>query len=470
MFPGSTVRVPLTLLKQSPAPTEIVLVSGIANIKWVDNTMQAATVGSKVGVGAQIITGDNSKINLKLADGSIVILASNSSLKLDTLSFFGGGGGMVDTKLLLQQGNVEVMANPTRRQSNMQIFTPNAVAAVRGTEFRLSTNGSDIRQETLNGNVELTAAGDSVSVIKGYGSLSENGSAPLPPILLLKVPNTSSLPNKLETLPVIFELPAQDKAVELRAQISSDAQFKTIVASNVTLANNPLKNVFNTNRLILEDLPDGEYYLKVREKDENGLEGYDATDVFLLNTRPFALKSESPRANDVIRDAKPTLAWSKVIDAKTYLLELARDNKFKDRVDRFKVNETVLTIEKPLALGQYFWRLASIDGVDKGPHADISHFIYKAKPEAPDISQLKIKVLQNRVFVTTIEPPSGLAYKIILNNDFNAQKKVWTAQGLDGKFNFLLKEFGQQTLSLSLVEASGVSDPESIVKFIVLPQ
>ena len=84
----STVRVPLTLLKQSPAPAEIVLVSGIVNIKSVYNTMQAATVGSTLSMGSQVITGDNSKINLKLADGSIVTLASNSSLKLDTLSFF----------------------------------------------------------------------------------------------------------------------------------------------------------------------------------------------------------------------------------------------------------------------------------------------------------------------------------------------------------------------------------------------
>ena len=75
-------------------------------------------------------------------------------------------------------------------------------------------------------------------------------------------------------------------------------------------------------------------------------------------------------------------------------------------------------------------------------------------------------MLQNRVFVTSIEYSSGLAYKVILNNDFNAQKKVRTAQGLDGKFNFLLKEFGQQTISLSLVEASGVSDPESILNLL----
>ena len=469
MLPGRIVRVPLNLLKQSPAPAVIVLVSGVANVKWLDNTVQAAMVGSKISAGTQLITGENSKINLKFADGSIVTLESNTALNLDALSTY-GGGGMVDTKLRLQQGKVEVMANPTHQQSNMQIFTPTVVAAVRGTEFRVSIDGADIRQETLNGNVELSAAGDSVSVVKGYGSLSENGRAPLPPVLLLKAPDTSNLPNRFEALPVSFELPAQDKAVGFEAQISSDAQFKTILASNVKLANNPVKDAINTNQLIFEDLQDGEYYLKVRAKDKKGLEGYDATHTFSLNARPFAPKLESPKVNEIVRDAKPTLVWSNVMDAKTYLLELARDNEFKDMVSRFEVNKIDLMIENPLAPGQYFWRLASIDGVDKGPYADTSNFTYKVKPDAPDVSQLKINVLQNRVFVTTIEPPSGLTYKVILNNDFNAQKKVWMAQGLDGKFNFLLKEFGQQTLSLSLVEAGGVSGPESVVEFIELPQ
>ena len=100
MLPGRIVRVPLNLLKQSPAPAVIVLVSGVANVKWLDNTVQAATVGSKISAGTQLITGENSKINLKFADGSIVTLESNTTLNLDALSTY-GGGGMVDTKLRL---------------------------------------------------------------------------------------------------------------------------------------------------------------------------------------------------------------------------------------------------------------------------------------------------------------------------------------------------------------------------------
>ncbi len=469
LYLGKVLRMPLSMLKQTLAPAEIVLISGVANIKWVDRTQQVASVGTLLGAGAQLITGKNSKIKLKLADGSIVTLESESTLNLDTLSIF-GGGGMVDTKLRLQQGKVEIVANPNRAQSNMQIYTPTAVAAVRGTEFRVSTDESGIRQETLTGNVILTAAGNDVAVVKGFGSLSENGRAPLPPILLLDAPDVSDLPKKLEVVPVSFTLPVQDKAIGYVAKISSDAKFNTILASNLKPAVSTLEDVTNNNRILFDDLPDGEYFLKVRAKDQKGLEGYDSTHTFLLNARPFAPKTSSPSINAIVREANPTLTWSKIDAAKSYLLELAYDSEFIKLVDQFKLSATELKIEKPLTPGQYFWRLASIDGADQGPFAASSNFIYKLKPAAPDISQIKIKVLENRVYVSTIEPPSGLTYQVQLSNKLNAQKKVWVAQGLMGEFDFLLKEYGQQTLSLSLVEPSGVHGPEAIVEFMAMPQ
>ena len=97
-------------------------------------------------------------MQIQFADGSIVTIQPNSTLKLDALSLY-GGGGMVDTKLRLQQGGVAVKANPQHVPGNtMQIFTPTAVAAVRGTDFRLLSESKTTRQETLQGRVGLLAA------------------------------------------------------------------------------------------------------------------------------------------------------------------------------------------------------------------------------------------------------------------------------------------------------------------------
>jgi predicted phage tail protein len=304
------------------------------------------------------------------------------------------------------------------------------------------------------------AAGQEVAVEKGFGSLSEGGNAPLPPVLLLPAPATGNLPIKLEAVPIAFNMPAQDGAVAWLGKVSTEPQFNSILAENLSQGSN----------LSFNDMPDGKYYLKVRAKDKQGLEGYDATHEFNLNARPFAPVANTPAASATVREANPELTWTKIEQANEYLLELARDADFKQMLDSKRVANPIYKIEKNLEPGQYYWRLASLDGADQGPYAAASSFTYKAKPNAPDISQLKIEVLRNKVFVNTINPPEGLTYEAILHNEVNKQTDVWRATGLQGEFDFLLKEYGKQTLLLRLVDADGVAGPDAVYEFNASPQ
>ena len=457
---GQVLRVPLNLLKQLPAPAEIVLASGQAGILKADNSVQPVIAGQQLTAGTELITGENSKLNIKFADGSIVSMQPKSTMKLDTLSMY-SGGGMVDTKLRLQQGKVETEANPSHLQGNkMQIITPTAIAAIRGTKFRVSADAVSIKQETLEGKVALMAAGAEVAVDKGFGSLSEGGNAPLPPVLLLPAPVTGNLPIKLEALPIAFNMPAQEGAVAWLGKVSTEPQFNSILDEKLSQGSN----------LSFNDLPDGKYYLKVRAKDKQGLEGYDATHEFNLNARPFAPVAATPAASAIVRDANPELTWSKIEQANEYLLELARDADFKQLLDSKRVTNPAYKIEKNLEPGQYFWRLASLDGADQGPYAAANSFTYKAKPNAPDVSQLSVKVERNKVFVSTINPPEGLSYEAILQNEANQQNNVWHATRLNGEFDFLLKEYGKQKLLLRLVDADGVTGPDAVYEFNALPQ
>ncbi len=462
---GKILRVPLSLVKQLPAPAEIVLASGQAGILKADKSVQPVTAGQQLTAGTELITGENSKLNIKFADGSIVSMQPKSTMKLDTLSMY-SGGGMVDTKLRLQQGKVETEANPEHLQGNqMQIITPTAVAAIRGTKFRVSANDVSIKQETLEGKVALMAAGQEVAVDKGFGSLSEGGNAPLPPVLLLPAPATGNLPIKLEAVPVAFNMPAQEGAVAWLGKVSNEPQFNRILDEQLSLGSN----------LRFSDLPDGKYYLKVRAKDKQGLEGYDATHEFNLSARPFAPEVVAPTQAATVREANPELTWTKIEHVNEYLLELARDADFKQLLDSRRVPDTVYKIERNLEPGQYFWRLASIDSAtdkvqDQGPYTAASSFTYKAKPNKPDISQLNVKVLRNKAYVRTINPPEGLVYEAVLQNEVNKQANVWHATGLNGEFDFLLKEYGQQKLLLRLVDTDGVTGPDAVCEFNASPQ
>lgn len=452
---GQVLRVPLHLVKKLPAPAEVALVSGQAGILKANNSLEPVTIGQQLTAGTALKTGENSKLNIKFADGSIVSMQPNSILKLDALSIY-SGGGMVDTTLRLQQGKLETEANPAHRQGNkMQIITPTAVAAVRGTKFRVSTDDLSVKQETLEGKVALQAAGAEVAVDKGFGSISEGGAPPLPPVMLLAAPALANLPIKLQTLPVIFSMPTQDGAVAWLGKLSNDAQFNSILAEKLS----------DGSRLSFDHLPDGQYFLKVRAKDKQGLEGYDATHEFNLNARPFAPKAVAPAQAAIIRERNPELTWERVEQANQYLLELARDADFKQLLDSQHVANTVYKIEKNLEPGQYFWRLASVDGIDQGPYMAPSSFTYKPKLNAPDISQLMVHIHQNRVFVSTVNPPQGLAYQAVIHNEFNHQKNVWRGTVNASEFSYLLKEYGKQTLVLHLVDVDGTAGSDAIYEF-----
>lgn len=460
MQSGQIIRVPLHLVKQLPAPAQVLLSSGKAGILKADKSIAPVTAGQLLTAGTELVTGEKSKLSIKFADGSVVSMQPNSTLKLDTLSIY-SGGGMVDTTLRLQQGKLETEANPAHINGNqMQIITPTAVAAVRGTKFRVSASDVTITQETLEGKVVLIAAGAEVSVDKGFGSLSEDGAAPLPPIMLLPAPAVEKLPNKLVAIPANFIMPAQDGAVAWLGEVSAEPSFNRLAAESVSQG----------TQLSFNDLEDGKYFLKVRAKDNKGLEGYDAMHSFVLDARPFAPISIAPAAAGVIRDASPELSWTSVDKVNEYLLEVAKHSNFEQVLVSHRVTSTAYKLEKSLEPGQYYWRLASIDGADQGPYAVANSFTYKPKPNAPDISQLKVEVLKNRVFVTTIDAPTGMSYIAVLHNDVNQQKYVWQATTNSGDFSFLLKEYGKQTLSLRLVDVGGVSGPEAIYEFNAAPQ
>ncbi len=456
---ATKLRVPLSLVKQSPAQAIVVAAVGDVYQLSADQSRHSVAVGQQLGMGLELQTAAKSTLQIQFADGSVVTMQPNSTLKLDALSMY-GGGGMVDTKLRLQQGGVAIKANPQHVPGNaMQIFTPTAVAAVRGTDFRLSTESKTTRQETLQGKVGLLAAGQEVQVNKGFGSLSTDGQAPTAPVPLLAAPDTSKLPTQFDSLPVQFEMPTQLRVVGWVGSVHQVSSTEDLSTENKT----------SGSQLTFNDLPDGQYVLKVRAKDPLGFEGYDAGHQFTLNAQPFSPATAYPKASSIISDSHPSLRWSHVQEASAYRVELAKDAQFKQQLVSQKVASNEWVVTESLEKGQYFWRVASINGDDQGPYSVATNFAYSPMPPAPDINQLVTSIAQNRVYVDTINPPSGFSYEAILDNKRNNQKNVWQAAGLQGRFDFLLREFGSQTLRIRLVNSDGIAGPESIAEFDAFP-
>jgi hypothetical protein len=462
---GAVLKVPITLVKQVPTYAEVVLSSGQVLIQKTATDFEPLKVGDQLSAGANIITKENSKVIVQFADQSTVELGSNASMQLDSMSLY-SGGAMVDTKIRLQKGQIKTHANPQHTEGNsMQVITPSAIAAVRGTEFRVSAEEEATIQETLDGKVGLVAAEQEVLVNKGFGSKAELGEPPKPPVKLLPAADVSQLKSFHNQLPVVFNLPPLQGAAGWVGEIASDKQFNSIVAEAET----------NTSQLDFGDIPDGQYFLDLRAKDQAGISGYDALHVFTLNAKPIQPTILTPELKALIREAQPIMNWNRVDTAEKYKVEVASDQDFSQIVEYKIVVDNAHQLESKLKPGNYYWRVSSIatdeNGIaDNGPAITYSEFSYKPLPEKPDINQFVIDVFNNRVQIHTVAPPNGLAYVFNLHNPANNQKSVWQESGTEHTYQFLLKEYGPQTLHIQYQDSTGALGPAAVYDFYAKPE
>lgn len=274
LAPGSVLRIPVTMLRRAPADVVLENVNGDVRWRLPGGDWQMAGRGQRLPAGSCLETLAGASVLLRLADGGTVRLSANSLLEFDTLGAY-AGGLMVDTRLRVQQGQAEVFANPDRGGGRyLRIYTPSAQAAVRGTQFRVGVEGGVTWQETLSGQVAVSAAGRRVSVSAGQGTVARRGEPPLRPVVLLPAPETSGFPTHFEHLPVRFPLPVLGAAKAWLGEVALDESFERILLSERS----------EGAWLTFPDLPTGGYVLRLRGIDANGLHGLVTTHRFVVTS------------------------------------------------------------------------------------------------------------------------------------------------------------------------------------------
>jgi len=459
---GSILQVPLSLLKQSPAKAEVIHIAGQAESLQSHGVYIPLSKGQTLGPGAQIRTLNNSQITLGFADGSRTTLGSNGLLVLDTLSLY-SGGAMVDTKIRLQHGQTETLANPKRVKGNaMQIITPSAIAAVRGTQFRVGADKDSTTQATLHGQVALAAVDSEVLVSEGFGSQATLGQAPIAPVPLLPAVNTSKMTATVSTLPAVFDWPIDQGAKAWQTKLSTSPDMQSLIAeSNVT-----------EPKLTMNQLPEGRYYLSVRAIDQYGIAGLDATHGFNVELSPQTPTALYPQHGQLIRERMPTLRWQADALATAYAVEVSTDKGFSQPIVQTRVTHANMHIQQALQAGEYHWRIATIapsNGAEKQSAWTALSFNVKPPPEAPDISKMQVKVNQNRVYIAIASPPEPYQYQFNLDNPKNNQVDVWGDVNTHTSYQFLLKEYGEQKLYVRYLDADGTPGSAAVYSFNASP-
>ena len=121
---------PLTALAQQVVGTVIKL-SGSAQIERAGATI-AVVQGMAVDLHDQLTTSVNSSATVRLASGITLTLAAHTNLTFNQNVTTAGTGR---TQLNLFEGGLRSLVPPLMRTESFEIHTPNAITAVRGTDF-----------------------------------------------------------------------------------------------------------------------------------------------------------------------------------------------------------------------------------------------------------------------------------------------------------------------------------------------
>ena len=371
---GTVLKIPVRLLATEPVPARVLSASGeVSGPQGV-----AVAAGQALPQGARLQAGDGGQATLQLVDGTVLRLRAGSTVQVETSRRLPGSGGAL-SGVKVEDGQVEVQAQkrPGAGAPGFQISTPQGLLGVRGTEFRVSVDAraETTRNEVLEGQV-MTEGRDGRagrSVAAGFGVVVDRSGTVTPPVRLLAPPDVSAWPALQERVLVRFPIQPQPAVVAYRAQVAAaaDPAFERV-----------LQDVRSTGaELRLVDLPDGDYRIRVRAEDAQGLQGRDALHLFTLKARPEPPLPTGPGPKAVVSGARLDLAWASVDEARSYRLQLARDEAMREPIqDQRTLAGTAWSVDA-LAPGVYFWRLASErSATDQGPFGPVQRVELRALP------------------------------------------------------------------------------------------
>ncbi len=454
--PGTRLRVPMAWLSAQAVPAKVVAVNGeAALIPSGTNNKQNLQVGAAIQLGDTLQTGPDASAWVEFADGSVVTIHQETTVLFDHLSVY-SDTGMVDTRLRLNNGRVDIRAQPAVGPgSRFEIQTPAAVSAVRGTEYRTAAGG-DVDTtwvEVLEGKVAATGKAKTRLVPAEYGTRVVAGKAPLPPKPLLEPPVLNPLPEPVERInwPLIWE--PVINAERYHVEVAARSDFFLILWERYT--ENP--------RTSIPDLADGTYFVRVRGVDHLGIEGLNRVQQMQLDARPQPPVPLDPADGAVIRGTAPDLRWTDSTEAESYRLQVAAAG---GDFTSFLIDQTDISTTSynpPEQIGTYQWRLASIsESGEQGPFSPPRSF--EIKPIPPTPTPPTFTADEEKVVASWQAGAEGQTYQVQLAEDREFTNLLLDESLTDAQLEIPQVKGASRYLRVRIVEPDGYLGPWGAVQ------
>jgi hypothetical protein len=375
MPPGMQIRVPLGWLNVKPAVVRVVNMRGHVVHQIPGKKEQQLVPDAWLHKGDRLKVGEDASVLLEFADGTRQLLGSNTEIELIRVNTF-SDTGIGDTTLKILRGVSENKV-PTRG-TRFEIRTPSANTSVRGTSFRVKVPSrlqSTTQVEVIAGEVNVGSNQERLRLPAGFGTVVEKGHAPTPAVKLLSAPQVVIPPSTMRQLPL-----------ELRWEPVAGAKAYRVLVAGLGANAIPVVDARVTHqRFSTSALPDGRYRLRVRAIDGAGLEGKESDLAFSLDARPLPPASVAPPANAAVRTHTVAFEWSTAPQVSGYHFQLSPDMQFQSpKVDKKDIPGVRLELDS-LAVGTWYWRVASSFQEEQGPWGVVQRFSLKPAPIAPSV-------------------------------------------------------------------------------------
>jgi len=384
LSPGQTIAVPVEMLKAVPLEARVTFLKGTGFLKLTGGgEWLALHQGDVIRVGGSLKSGPESSIEVAFADGSQILLRENTEITVKVAQ-----QGMLHLLrvLYLEAGKVIArVKKATGRDSRFEIETPSALAAARGTEYRVGLDEkATTRAELLESGINFSAMGETVPLGVEEGSVAKFREPPSPARKLLPPPDPVGLQGSYPESPLTLHFSAVEGASRYRAVLARDRGGMDTVKEGLIRPGEDFQ---------ASPEADGTYYVSASSIDSFGLEGRlsQPREVVLHKVaRKVAVPAVAgPFDAARLQATRATITWQKVPGAAHYRLQIASERNFSSPVADAEGIEGTSYATGALTTGDYFVRLcASEKDGTVGEWSAVSSFSILQLP-APLLRQSK---------------------------------------------------------------------------------
>lgn len=414
---GQRLRIPVEWLEVTPTSAKVARLAGVATRTPAgDAQPEQVAVGDALNTGDRLEVAADGYVVVVFADESRLLVTGGTQVTFDAVGSY-GSAGMVDTSMRLHGGRVDAKVNRQRGPAgNFHVRTPAAIAAVRGTDFRVGYDASEgvAFNEVEEGSVAVSGGSRSVRVAGGFGLRVERGAPVTQPVPLLSAPDLEAdagdgIVNALQELTTMgFSWTPIDGASAYRTRFLNRASPPVIIAE--ALVDRP--------RWVVAAPPDGEYRLTVRPVAADGLEGLTSEIDVVVDALPLAPQPVAPLDQATTHTVPPELRWGKPDGTVAPRLQVASDEAFANLLfdERLRDGSGSLRPALELAPGQYWWRLSGFaaDG-EEGPYSETRSFEMLIVPAAAEAGEADVS--EGSVALQWPAVPFAVRYRVEVATD-----------------------------------------------------